>query len=162
MKLEIINLSGHRVISKIFIKKWVQQIVRELKKRKINNPLYHLNLVFVSLSRMHRLNRRFRSKNKPTDVLTFSYLIRVKKKRRWTKKESFGWRAAASRSQTEWGDVVLCTSYIKQMKQGPVRERTAYAILHGLLHLLGYEHEKSPEKEEMYNIQDQIFDTLKR
>ena len=91
---------------------------------------------------MKKLNRTFRSKNKPTDVLSFSSL-----------------ENPFLHKQTELGDLVLCTQYIKKMKQGPVRERTAYAILHGILHLLGFEHERDPQKaEKMYSIQDQIFE----
>ncbi|MDE0151238.1 MAG: rRNA maturation RNase YbeY [Bdellovibrionales bacterium] len=141
MKVEIINLSGCRIISQTFIKKWVQIIFKELQKKKIKIYKPHLNLVFVKSAEMKKLNRTFRSKNKPTDVLSFA------------PSENF------SSKQAELGEIVLCTSYIKNMGQGPVRERTAYAILHGILHLLGFEHEKNPQSaKKMYNIQDQIFE----
>ncbi len=141
MKVEIINRSGCRIISHVFVKKWVQRIFKELKKRQIAFSNQQLNLVFVHSLEMKRLNRKFRSKNKPTDVLSFAGVD------------------AFSHKQIELGDIVLCTQYIKQMKQGPVRERTAYAILHGILHLLGFEHEKDPqEAKRMYHIQDQIFE----
>ena len=141
MKLEIINLSGCRIISQTFIKKWVQTIFRELQKNKIKVKRPRLTLVFVTNKDMKKLNRTFRSKNKPTDVLSFASL------EKWTNK------------QEDLGEVVLCTSYIKKMGQGPVRERTAYAILHGILHLLGFDHEKDLKSaEKMYHIQDQIFE----
>lgn len=141
MKLEIINLSGHRIISHAFIRKWVQAVFRELRKRKVRVSSSQLNLVFVNSPEMKRLNRTFRSKNKPTDVLSFSSSEKL------------------SHKQAELGEIVLCTHYIKQMEQGPVRERTAYAILHGILHLLGFEHEKDLRSaKKMYNIQDQIFE----
>ena len=141
MKLEIINLSGHRIISHAFIKKWIQIIFKELQKRKIKVSNPKLNLVFVNSLEMKKLNRTFRSKNKPTDVLSFP------------PSDKFSYK------QTELGEIILCTHYIKNMKQGPVRERTAYAILHGILHLLGFEHEKDPQSaRKMYNIQDQIFE----
>lgn len=141
MKVEIINLSGCRIISQTFIKKWVQTVFKELQKKKIKIYNPHLNLVFVKSVDMKKLNRTFRSKNKPTDVLSFAPA------------EKFSPR------QIELGEIVLCTSYIKKMKQGSVRERTAYAILHGILHLLGFEHEKDLQSaKKMYNIQDQIFE----
>ena len=141
MKLEIINLSGHRIISHDFIKQWVQTIFKELKKKKIGVSNPQLNLIFVNNLEMKRLNRTFRSKNKSTDVLSFSVSDKF------------------SRKQKDLGELILCTSYIKQMKQGSVRERTAYAILHGILHLFGFEHEKDLQSaRKMYNIQDQIFD----
>ena len=142
MKIEVINLSGQRIISKIFIKKWIQQVFRELKKRNIEVSHKQLNLVFVNLREMKKLNRKFRSKNKPTDVLSFS-------------------SSGFSNTNKELGEIVLCTSYIKKMNQGSVRERTAYAVLHGILHLLGFEHEKGPQSaEKMYQIQDHIFETF--
>lgn len=141
MKVEIINRSGHRIISCPFITKWVYQIFRELRKRRIPFSNGPLNLVFVNSFEMQQLNKKFRFKDKPTDVLSFSFTSPFKGK------------------QQDMGDVVLCAQYIKKMKQGPVRERTAYAILHGILHLLGFEHEKNPkEAKKMYNIQDQIFE----
>lgn len=143
MKLEVINLSGQRIISKIFIKKWVQQVFRELKKRKIKVSGQQLSLVFLNAIEMKKLNRMFRSKNKPTDVLSFSP------------------SGSLSSKRGELGEIVLCTSYIKKMNQGSVRERTAYAILHGILHLLGFEHEKDIQSaQKMYHIQDQIFETF--
>ena len=143
VNMEIINRSGKRIISHSFIKKWVRGVFRELKKRKMTFSSRQLNLVFVNSLEMKKLNKQFRSKNKPTDVLSFSFL------------KSF------SHSQKELGELVLCLPYIRQMKQGPVRERTAYAILHGILHLLGFEHEKNPQSaQKMYRLQDQIFDKL--
>jgi probable rRNA maturation factor len=42
-----------------------------------------------------------------------------------------------------------------------VREELGYMIIHGFLHLLGYDHEKSPgAAEKMFNIQDQLFEKL--
>lgn len=140
MKIEIINLSGQRIISQTFIKKWVQQVFLELKKRKIKIPGRKLNLVFLNLREMKKLNRLFRSQNKPTDVLSFS-------------------SSNFSDTSKELGEIVLCTPYIKKMKQGSVRERTAYAVLHGILHLLGFEHEKNAQSaRKMYHIQDHIFE----
>ena len=140
MKLNIINLSGRRIISKTFIKKWIQKVFLELKKRKIKIPSRQLNLVFLNLYEMKKLNRLFRSQNKPTDVLSFS-------------------SSNFSDTYKELGEIVLCPSYIKKMKQGSVRERTAYAVLHGILHLLGFEHERDAQSaRKMYHIQDQIFE----
>ena len=140
MKIDIINLSGQRIISQEFIKKWVRQVFLELKKRKIKIPGRKLNLVFLNLREMKKLNRLFRYQSKPTDVLSFS-------------------SSNFSDTSKELGEIVLCTPYIKKMKQGSVRERTAYAVLHGILHLLGFEHEKNaPAAQKMYRIQDQIFE----
>jgi len=141
MNLEIINLSGCRIISHVFLKKWVQIIFKELKKQGIRVDHPKLNLIFVNSVDIQKLNRTFRSKNKPTDVLSFA------------PSEKFSYQ------QEELGEIVLCVSYIKKMSKGPVREGVAYAILHGILHLLGFEHEKDFQSAtKMYNIQDQIFE----
>ena len=147
--MEIINLSGKRIISPLFIKSRVRRIFKELRKRKIKIPSEQINLVFVSMDEMKRLNRKYRSRNKATDVLSFPG-------------SSPGlFPDSFPHKKKELGDLVLCTAYIKKMKQGPVRERTAYAVLHGILHLLGFEHEKSKRKAaQMYRIQDDIFEKL--
>lgn len=118
----------------------VQFIQRELKKRQCSfpsgNPL--LVIAFVSEESMKKLNHQFRGKNKVTDVLSFSPV-----------------------EEGGLGELAFCASQIEKQARShklTVEEESFYLILHGVLHLLGYNHEKgSTEAKEMYQIQDGIF-----
>ena len=142
MMIEIINRSSARA-PRQFIEKWCQSIFKELHKEKVKIPNAHsLTVAFVDLSEMKRINREFRKKNKPTDILSFEAL----------EPESFG-------------ELVLCPQVLKsQAKEHQLsyREEVGYMLIHGILHLLGYDHENLPhEAEVMFALQDRIFERLR-
>ncbi len=87
---------------------------------------------------MRRLNKTFRGKDYATDVLSFDA----------TDPESLG-------------ELVLCPEVIqRQAKEHELSDfaEYAYMVLHGILHLLGYDHEKDDKAaREMYRLQDKIF-----
>jgi rRNA maturation RNase YbeY len=80
------------------------------------------------------LNRRFRGKDKATDVLSFPQLDGAR-------------RSASSRIPTPIGDVVIsvetASRQAAELKQ-TVAHRLRSLVIHGYLHLLGYDHERSP------------------
>jgi rRNA maturation RNase YbeY len=85
-----------------------------------------LSVVLVSDAEMRRLNRRWRGRDRPTDVLSFP--------------QDEGRNGLL-------GDVVISldTARRQAAEQGTTLGREADRLLiHGLLHLLGYDHERSP------------------
>ncbi len=83
-----------------------------------------LSILLVSDDEMQRLNRRWRRKDRPTDVLSFPL-----------------------DAEGLLGDVVISidTARRQAAEQGTTLGREADRLLiHGLLHLLGYDHERSP------------------
>ena len=96
-------------------------------------------IAFVSSADIQKLNKNFLKKNYVTDVLSFSPL-----------------------EEDSFGELALCREKIKsQAKEHnlSIEEETAYLVLHGFLHLLGYHHEQGGESaEKMYKMQDKIFE----
>lgn len=138
MKLTVIN-NGFSLVSEKFLKKFVKFMEKAFVKKKLlafSNK--ELVIVFISPSKIQGLNKKFLGKNRVTDVLSFSP----------SQKDSFG-------------ELALCGEKIKlQAKEHglSVEEETAYLVLHGFLHLLGYHHEEGGEPaKKMYQIQDEIF-----
>jgi probable rRNA maturation factor len=85
-------------------------------------------IVFVSDAAIKKLNRQFRGKNYATDVLSFP-----------TQAEKF-----ESENQSYLGEVVISTERAAaQAKENGLtfRNEVQQLILHGLLHLCGYDHE---------------------
>lgn len=83
-----------------------------------NRETENISLAFVGKEEIEKLNKKFRNKNKPTDVLSF--LINDK---------------------NYLGEVVICPEVVKEKG-----EEMMEVFIHGILHLCGYDHEKS-EKE---------------
>jgi probable rRNA maturation factor len=90
-----------------------------------------LGIMFVGDQRMRGLNRRYRGKDRTTDVLAFAM------------------RGAPHSSSHLLGDVVIAVpTAARQAKQGQrsLDEELMVLLVHGILHLCGYDHERS-EKE---------------
>jgi probable rRNA maturation factor len=92
------------------------------------------------------LNARFRGKDKPTNVLSFPAL------------ERFG-----EASPPSLGDIVLAQETIEReaAEQGvAAAHHLQHLVVHGLLHLLGFDHETEDEAQEMEGIEIEVLATL--
>jgi rRNA maturation RNase YbeY len=114
-----------------------------------------LSLVLVSDRRMRSLNRRYRNKDRPTDVLAFPLFER---RSRPVAREATGAPTSrlrkpqalpgdASNGQPMLlGDVVISMPTAKRQAKAfghSVKDEVARLLVHGVLHLLGYDHERS-------------------
>lgn len=104
-----------------------------------------VSLRFVSLAEIHKLNKQYRHKDKPTDVLSFGLAENM---------------PAASKKSTEpveLGDLVICAAYAKdEAKRRGIewREELVRLIVHGALHLSGYDHQTLKDEEKMFALQE--------
>ena len=96
-----------------------------LKKMRIKNPV-EVNLIIVGKKLIQKLNYIYRKKNKPTDVLSFPIDITDPKK-------------IPKSGNVVLGDIYICQQMVEKGKL----EDT---FLHGLIHLIGYDHEKDEKK----------------
>ena len=139
------------------LKRWVTQLF-DLKQMKPFLPLgvrhshgeeVNVDLTVCSASEMTKINRQFRGKNKPTDVLSFPAT-------------EFFW------IQGMLGDLVLCSDVlIAQAKQQnhSWKHEIDVLIVHGLLHLLGFDHELGPrEAKKMQAMEERLLqqDVMKK
>lgn len=143
MKVVVVNESKH-AIPKKFIEQWTASVSAELRKRKVINAekaKRELTLVFLDKKPAQKINKEFRGKDYATDVLSFD-----------------------SMDPSSLGELVLCPEVLKkQAKEHGLsfQKELGYMLLHGILHLLGYDHETSEDDaKEMFNIQDTIFEKL--
>lgn len=104
------------------------------------NPRLSASLLFTSDEEIHALNRDWRGKDKPTNVLSFPMLARE------------DLLALAGEGPPELlGDIALAyqTCAREAGENGvPIDHHTAHLVVHGLLHLAGYDHESGPEEAE--------------
>jgi probable rRNA maturation factor len=92
----------------------------------------HLAIELVGEERIRDLNREYRDKDEPTDVLSFPI----------DEDEPVA-------GPRELGDVVICPEHTADLVE---------AVVHGVLHLCGYDHET--DKGEMLELQDRVMATL--
>ncbi len=140
MILEILNHTRSR-IPRQYLSEFMLVVQRELKQQKkwpVQLKGKSLQLVFLSKKQARELNHQFRGKDYATDVLSFESL-----------------------DPDSLGELVLCPDILKQQAQEhdlSFRDELCYMVLHGLLHLLGYDHEASEKEAKiMFQLQDHIF-----
>lgn len=103
----------------------------------LDNPRLSASLLFADDAEVRVLNREWRAKDRPTNVLSFPML------------ERDALLALAPDGPPELlGDIALALETCAreaQEKRIPLHHHAAHLIVHGLLHLAGHDHETSPE-----------------
>ncbi len=123
-------------------KKWFKKIAEKVLTAQGAGDDVELGLVITTQEKVRELNRTYRGKDKPTDVLAF-YLT------------SDGGKAdfpTPPDGARHLGDVVISypQAVIQANEQGhPVKRELAILTVHGILHLLGYDHEKPEARRRM-------------
>ncbi|NNM54235.1 MAG: rRNA maturation RNase YbeY [Spirochaetales bacterium] len=108
---------------------------------------WELGIRFVSLSEMRLLNRDFRGKDEPTDVLSFGDDLVLQQK-----------------SPVLKGDLAICVERVFEQAQDfevTPEEELKRVTLHGLLHLQGWDHETNSPDEPMLKLQEELLPRLR-
>ncbi len=124
--------------------KGVEEIlVAACKAIKLSRARVELSVNIVTPAKMQELNKAHRGKNKPTDVLSFPL---------FTRDELATMRAG--RGILNIGDIFI--------NRVDAKEKLPFLVVHGFLHLMGYDHEISKQEEkEMFALQDEILNHLR-
>jgi probable rRNA maturation factor len=115
---------------------WVEWIARTVLKAEGVAPPYEVGLVFTDSETVKQLNRDYRGVDETTDVLAFHML---------PQKGADSYFALPTDGVTRLGEVII--SYPQAVKQAKeqghsTENELALLIIHGILHLLGYDHEE--------------------
>lgn len=149
-------------------KLYIESLEKRVRLKKIANAVYTVlkqtdnlkaELIFSEDDNMRALNRDTRGVDSITDVLSYPMLDGHK-----------GEILKVENHLTELdgkyifiGSIILCESKIKEQAKelghSEVRERT-YLIIHGLMHLFGYDHMKEKDKIEMREKEKQALALL--
>ena len=104
--------------------------------------------MFSNNKKIKALNRKFRNKNKHTDILSFPFEHKMKNFR-----------------EIYLGDIVISFNYMnkpKNLNLKEFRKKTVKIFIHGFLHLLGYDHIKEKDYKKMLNMEKKIFNSIKK
>jgi probable rRNA maturation factor len=115
-------------------------------RRRLRLPKNAVTICLVTDAQIARWNRAYRGKNKPTDVLSFPANGSESKRSgaNQTRQRFATVPATANESMSYLGDVAIAPAVAKRNARGLRRsfaDEMRILILHGILHLMGYDHE---------------------
>ena len=114
----------------------------------LNKKHVELSLNLVGEARIKELNKKYRHKDKVTDVLSFPLEDKTLQKQ----------------GIIPLGDIFICLPFAKKqakMQNISIEEELARLTVHGFLHLLGYDHERSRrEAKKMFDLEKKILNKL--
>jgi len=121
MKIRFFNLSKR--FPERFFKKVAKKVLKAEKKEDSV-----LSIIFVQSAEMRKLNLEYRKKNQPTDVLSFS---------------------GSANEENYLGEILICVPEVRKnarIYNQDFEEELKRVLIHGILHLLGYDHERKGDK----------------
>ena len=116
------------------------------KKYKFLNKKISLTLLLSNNRSIKKLNKNFRNKNNPTDILSFPFHKKIK-----------------ISNETYLGDIIISYNYIDKPKSQKIRnfkEKLIKTFIHGFLHLLSFDHLKNKDYKIMLKEEKLIYLSL--
>jgi probable rRNA maturation factor len=146
LNIELLHKPWQKHLKTLPARKLVSETLSSLK---LTKPRPEINLVLANDKLLRQLNRRFRKKNKPTNVLSFAAHTPKDLK-----------KLGKMQDDLYLGDIVI--SFERVLKEAKDQEKTfknhaAHLIIHGLLHLCGYDHEESLPAKKMETLEKRIL-----
>jgi probable rRNA maturation factor len=138
VKLEIVDLQKLYPIDKNRIKKLIHSIL------KVEGRDAELSIVFIDNKRIKKINKRFLGHNYATDVLSFAY-------------------HEPSRKDGITGEVIVSVEMATKLAQKrgySVEGEIALYLIHGLLHLLGYDDRQKRDAKKMHQREGELLAKL--
>ena len=150
-----INVISNNVGWKKYLKNPNKYIEGKIQKVNKNNKNFKKKNIFCTLllsgnDEIKRLNFRFRKKNKTTDVLSFPFYSKKELKQKLKKDK-----------EIYLGDIIISLDKINNKKNTNNFELEFNKLwIHGLVHLLGHDHKKEKDFENMQRIEKNFLSYL--
>ena len=116
------------------------------KKYKCLNKKVTFTLLLSNNKNIKKLNKVFRKKNKSTDILSFPLDKKIKIKK-----------------NTYLGDIIISYNYLDKPRSQDLKsfkEKVAKILIHGFLHLLGFDHKKNKDYFKMLKEENLLFKSI--
>ncbi|MCG9552806.1 rRNA maturation RNase YbeY [Vibrio sp. Isolate32] len=121
------------------IQLWLDKTIPQFQKSA------ELTIRIVDTEESHQLNHEYRGKDKPTNVLSFPF------------------EAPPGIELDLLGDLIICRQVVEkeaEEQNKPLLAHWAHMVVHGSLHLLGYDHIEDDEAEEMESLETEIMQAI--
>ena len=156
MPLDLVfrNLTGQRAYGPRFFTRVLRVASKHLG---LGRQIIELSITVAGPSRMRALNKRYRSIDVSTDVLSFPLHGTIPK-------AGLGGSSAKRYTIHALGDIFICPSVARRqaLEEGTsLQAALAWLTVHGFLHLMGYDHERSvSDRAAMVALEKKILKTL--
>ncbi len=144
MEIEVFNQYKEENKYQDLIKQIVEFV---LKKEKVDNPI--LNIIFVDNQTIHKMNREYRNMDRETDVISFAL-------------EDDKSVCNASNYRI-LGDIYISIDQAKKQAKAyhhSLKRELSFLAVHGVYHLLGYDHRNPEEEKIMFKKQEEALNAF--
>lgn len=122
-------------------KQYLQPLLRRTLEAVKHDENVVVNVVLVNDEEIHEYNRNFRNVDRPTDVLSFI-------------------DGDVDEGQLLMGDIIISIDALRRQAKDyghTLKREFCFLVVHGYLHLLGYDHHTENEEKEMFGLQFEIL-----
>tara|TARA_B100001093_G_C26182081_1_gene740249 strand:+ start:88 stop:549 length:462 start_codon:yes stop_codon:yes gene_type:complete len=116
------------------------------KKYQFLNKRLSLTLLLSNNRNIKKLNKKFKNKNKPTDILSFPFNTKIIKK-----------------NELYLGDIIISYNFMDKPKNqnfNLFKDKVIKTFIHGFLHLLGFDHIKLKDYKKMLKEEKNIYQSV--
>ena len=151
-----INVILNNISWKKYLKNPNSFIDKKIELLNTKNKLYKKNTLICSLllsgaKEIKNLNKKFRKKNKSTDVLSFPFYEKNQLNNKIRKEK-----------EVYLGDIIINLNQVKKKNnKAKFKEELNKLWIHGLLHLLGYDHKSNSQYLQMQKIEKKFSYLIK-
>lgn len=140
-KIEFYNETNEKVLEEKELKKLIKYALKYMNLKNVS-----FSVIFVDNDKIHKLNKDYRNIDRPTDVITFRLA---------------DYEEVMCGKINILGDVYISLDKAKEQAieygHSYLRE-LSFLLIHGFLHLLGYDHMNEEDEKEMFSLQEEILD----
>lgn len=133
---------------------FLEKIIQEVLKGEGIRDEVELSVAIVGPGRMREINKRYKGRNRITDVLAFPETEIIFQ----------GLKIGPKKKVKGLGEIIICTRAVKKNAKRfnvSFENELARVLIHGILHLLGYTDETDTERGEMRQKEDFYLSKLK-
>ncbi len=140
MNYLITNLTNEKIEEKI-----IEDVIKGTAKYlNIKNKL--VEIILVDNKKIHEINKTYRHIDKETDVISFAF-----------------YDDTVSNFEENLGEIYISVEKAHEQSEEynhSFKRELSFLTVHGLLHLLGYDHMKKEDEEIMFNLQNEILKSI--
>ncbi len=129
-----------------YLKKKIKKIQSD---KFFRNKKYCFSLKLSNTNEIKLLNKKFRKKNKSTDILSFPYQTKKKLK-----------ILLNSKQEIYLGDIIINSKELNILSKNLFKKHFDILWIHGLVHLFGYDHKKDKNFKKMNKIEQRFLKKL--
>ncbi|MCR5308606.1 MAG: rRNA maturation RNase YbeY [Bacilli bacterium] len=109
-----------------------------------------ISVSFIDNEEIHKINKEYRKIDRPTDVISFAFLDNEDREKEYK-----------SGMPVILGDIYISLDKANEQAKEyghSLKRELCFLFVHGLLHLLGYDHMKKEDEDIMFPLQDKILE----